>query len=397
MLPSVSRKLLLYTVLRLWPILPLAVLVGPLCPTGTGQQIPSAQRAYDDGIKLRNQSHYAEASEKFLQAIRINPEFGDAYFQLGSSRLREGNTQEAIKAFIKLGQIEPQNQKAILAAADAYTSLELFEDAATLYYRVAHLNPDSFKIHYDLGYVLFRLNRFPEAIGELEKSQTLDPTNLLTQRLIPSVYTAAGDADSAEKHLRTSIATNPRLADLHQDLADLLLRTGRASDAEQEYKTAITARPDDVSAHLGLAKLYRRTGKPSLALVEIAEVLRSDPENSAAFLEKGQSEYAAGSLDAAVRDFEAFSRREHARPDGEYLLGLLESTRNQPASAIAHLEKAIEIDPNLIDAYYYLADAYHKSGNDVKAKQPLSHYLQVKPSDQRATTLRSAIDRNGAY
>jgi tetratricopeptide (TPR) repeat protein len=372
------------------PLLVVNVLVWAFCTDGA-QQIPAAQRAYDEGLTLQSQSHYAEASVKFLQAIAINPEFGDAYFQLGSSRLREGNTQEAIKAFIKLGQLEPENQKAILAAADVYSSLELFEDAQTLYYRAAHLNPKSATIHYDLGYVLFRLKRYPEAIGELEKSLALDPANLPSQRLIPSVYLAAGDPVSAEKQLRNSISKDPHSSEFHVELANVLLGTGRANDAEEEYKAAIAVRPDDSSAHLGLAKLYRRTGKPQLALEQVDVALHLDRENSAAFLERGQIEYTLGSLDAAAKDFEEFSHRERERPDGEYLLGLLELTRTQPASAIEHLRKAIEIDPNLTDAYYYLADAYHRSGNDVQAKQPLAHYLQLKPTDQRATTLQATL------
>jgi tetratricopeptide (TPR) repeat protein len=85
-----------------------------LCATGSGasgQQIPAAQRAYEQGLKLEQEGRHQQAALKFLEVIGINPEFGDAYYGLGSSELHAGRTEEGIKAFLQLAQIEPRMRK----------------------------------------------------------------------------------------------------------------------------------------------------------------------------------------------------------------------------------------------------------------------------------------------
>jgi tetratricopeptide (TPR) repeat protein len=81
-----------------------------------GQQIPSAQRAYEEGLRLEGEGRHEQAARKFQDAIDINPEFSDAYNQFAASELHAGKTQEAIKAFLQLTQLDPTNEKAMLAA-----------------------------------------------------------------------------------------------------------------------------------------------------------------------------------------------------------------------------------------------------------------------------------------
>ncbi len=57
---------------------------------GWGQQIPAAQRAYDSGLRLEAQGRHKEAAENFARAVDINPEFGDAYYQLGFKQSSRG-------------------------------------------------------------------------------------------------------------------------------------------------------------------------------------------------------------------------------------------------------------------------------------------------------------------
>ena len=127
------------------------------------------------------------------------------------------------------------------------------------------------------------------------------------------------------------------------------------------------------------------------ALDEVAKVLSVDPGNAAAFLEKGQCEYAAGSLDAAARDFQQFIHQEPDSPEGEYLLGLLDLTAARLPAAVEHLRRAVQIDPQLADAHYYLAEALHKSKRDPEAKDALAHCLQVDPTHRKALALRAEI------
>src|SRR5581483_11438354 len=102
---------------------------------GFCQQIPAAQRAYDQGLKLEADGRHEQAAREFQKAIDINPEFGEAYNRLAEAALKAGKAQEGIKAYLQLIQLEPANTKPMLAAADAYAAMGLDDDALALYSR----------------------------------------------------------------------------------------------------------------------------------------------------------------------------------------------------------------------------------------------------------------------
>ncbi len=140
-----------------------------------------------------------------------------------------------------------------------------------------------------------------------------------------------------------------------------------------------------------MAKLYRRGGNAALAK-EVSAVLQQDPENAAAYLERGQCEYTLGSLDAAARDFQQFSRLEPGSPEGPYMLGLLDLTAGRLQPAIAHFQAAIQMDDKMVEAYYYLAEAYFKDHQPAKAKEALKRCLDVNPAHERAIALRARLE-----
>ncbi len=358
---------------------------------GWAQQIPSAQRAYDRGLQLEAQGRHKEAAQDFARAADINPEFEDAYFQLGNSSLKAGDTQSAIKAFIQLLQLDPKHEQAMLAAADCYVDLGMFEDSLPLYSRALQVDPKSGMVHYKLGRALFEKRDYPEAIDELKRSLALDGSNLTAQRLLASAYLANGNGEEARKQILDSIERNPKAPEPHGDLGDLLLRNRRTAEGEQEYTAALAVEPTYSPARLGLARIYRQNGDPKRAIDEITLVLAKDPDNTAAFLEKGQCEYALGSRDLAARDFAEFIRREPNSPEGEYLLGLLDLTTSRLPSAVEHLQRAIQIDPTLADAHYYLAEALHKSRRDSEARSALARCLDLDPANARAIALRADL------
>src|SRR5215207_369241 len=78
-----------------------------------------------------------------------------------------------------------------------------------------------------------------------------------------------------------------------------------------------------------------------------------------------------GLLALRQRNFDpAADRLERARalaPDNDqihYLLGLLESSRGRSAEAIAHLQRAVEINPRNLIAIFKLAEEIERQGNE---------------------------------
>jgi tetratricopeptide (TPR) repeat protein len=127
------------------------LVAGVTLLTVYAQQIPKAQEHYDRGLELAKEEKFHEATEQFTQAIAINPEFNDAYYQLGLSALGDNRPQDAIHAFMQLSQLQPTNSKSILAAAQLYYGLGFMDDALALSVRALLIEPKNPSLYFNIG------------------------------------------------------------------------------------------------------------------------------------------------------------------------------------------------------------------------------------------------------
>jgi len=132
--------------------------------------------------------------------------------------------------------------------------------------------------------------------------------------------------------------------------------------AEQAYKKAIELNPDFENAHYWLGKVYTQTGAYNQAIVQWKEVLRINPGNQYAFqnlidsfrsTSRVQSDKAVDYLDEGIKII--------GNPE-EYLF-----KRNAPSvdnliSAIPYFKKATNIEPNLLEAFYWMSETYRILG-----------------------------------
>jgi superkiller protein 3 len=92
-----------------------------------GQQQPSSTAAtqhaatpshYNLGVALKAKGQLEEAIEAYRKAIQLDPNYANAYSNLGSALYDKGQLEEAIEAYRKAIQLDPNY-------ADAYGNLAL--------------------------------------------------------------------------------------------------------------------------------------------------------------------------------------------------------------------------------------------------------------------------------
>lgn len=98
-----------------------------------------AKTEFDRGVKLYQEGDLTSAEAAFRKAIEIDPEFAEAYANLGSLLANQNNLSEAISQF---------------------------ENAV-------RLRPELPVLHYQLGVALYLENKRPEAIASLTKAKDL--------------------------------------------------------------------------------------------------------------------------------------------------------------------------------------------------------------------------------
>ncbi|MBU4361966.1 tetratricopeptide repeat protein [bacterium] len=132
--------------------------------------------------------------------------------------------------------------------------------------------------------------------------------------------------------------------------------------AEQYYKKAIELNPDFEDAHYWLGKVYKQTGAYSQAIEQWKEVLRINPGNQYAFqnligsfksISRVQSVKANDYLDEGIKII--------GNPE-EYLFKANAPSVDSLLSAIPYFKRAISIEPNLLEAFYWMGETYRVLG-----------------------------------
>jgi serine/threonine protein kinase/tetratricopeptide (TPR) repeat protein len=110
--------------------------------------------------------------------------------------------------------------------------------------------------------------------------------------------------DSAERAARRAIALDPRSAEAHASLGEILIN-GRWdwSGAEQELKTAIALDPDYATAHQWYGEMLNSLGKLGPALAEGRRAVHLDPLAPVMANALGMELYCAGRYRDAVAEF----------------------------------------------------------------------------------------------
>jgi len=126
--------------------------------------------------------------------------------------------------------------------------------------------------------------------------------------------------------------------------------------AEQHYKKAIELNPDFEKAHYWLGKVYKQTGDYNQAIQQWKEVLRINPGNQYAFrnligsfksTSRVQSDKAVDYLDEGIRII--------GNPE-EYLFKRDAPSVNSLLSALPYFRRAASIEPNLLEAFYWIGE-----------------------------------------
>ena len=265
---------------------------GGLC-----QQIPRAEKHYQVGLSLEQASKFKEAADEFALAIDINPEYRDAYYHLGLSNFRGGETVGAIHALMQLMQLEPNNNQPRLALAQIYSDLGFSNDALALYIRAQQVDRTDPQICLRIGMIHFEQKIYPLAAQDFQDALELDPNLTKARQMLASVYAAQNDVTKAYQQLRDAATQDPRSPDPPSELGTLYLKEGKLAEAEEEFHRALALQPGFLPARVGLAKTYRLMGRLPQALDEASRALRDSPESPDALLERGTIEKALGKAD----------------------------------------------------------------------------------------------------
>ncbi|MEK7673167.1 MAG: DUF2225 domain-containing protein [Patescibacteria group bacterium] len=158
-------------------------------------------------------------------------EVEEAYKE-GDGFLKEGNDEEAIKAFVQALAIDDNHLDTNKKLALLYLQKQMFGAAAALFERLAMLEDDA--QHYShLGLALYQQSSFEEARDAYQKAVDMDPSRPQRFVSLSQVYKAMGQPSNAMVALNKALEMDKENLEFLYVMADLQMTMGNFEDAKE--------------------------------------------------------------------------------------------------------------------------------------------------------------------
>jgi tetratricopeptide (TPR) repeat protein len=294
------------------------------------------------------------------EAIKLDPNAGPLYMNLGSLEIQRKNLAEAEAALKKATVVAPQS-------APAYSAL---------------------------GSFYFSNNRLPEAERTFKKAVELDPRDILANRMLASFYFMTGRRAEAESPLRA-------LADERQDvgtrltLADYYLLGGETDKGVAVLKEVEKQKDGFAPARIRLAAMLHTAGRHADAHQMVDSVLAAQPENSQAAVLKARFLFVERRFDEALERARAAVKANPQSAQAYFLLGQVERAKQNNVEAAQAFTEVLRLNPRAAAAQLELSRLQLASGNLSGAAQSAEQAVKNAPGaiEPRLALARSLLAR----
>ncbi|HXA79862.1 MAG TPA: tetratricopeptide repeat protein [Opitutaceae bacterium] len=227
------------------------------------------------------------------------------------------------------------------------------------------------------------------------------PDNMRAHYIVGDQLRLQGKSQEAITELQTAIRLEPRYAQAHNSLANLLEKIpGRLPEAVAEYETAIRLKPDFAEAHYNLAlAMADLPGRLPDEISEYEAAVRINPNLVEAHINLAAAlSNLPGRMPEAISEYETVVRLEPDLAKAQFQLGVALANSGRTADGIAHLETAIRIQPDDVDAYTALGTALVQAQQYPEAISRFQQALKLQPDNISAyNNLGTALLRVGRF
>jgi len=323
------------------------------------------------GKALRLKKLYEESAKKCGEAIAVDPNFADAYNDLGLALADQERFDEAIeqyrKAVAQWGS-SPDRKFALLNWADALRLKKLYEESVKKCGEAIAVDPNYAGAYYCLGLALADQERFDEAIEQYRTAAALWETTGSPDRKF-ALYNWAGALvskklyEEAARKCSEVIVVDANFADAFNGLGLALAGQERFDEAIEQYRQAAalwetTGSPDRKFALLNWAralvskKLYEEAAKKCGEAIAVDRSF-APAHNGLGFALAGQERF-----DEAIEQFRQAdglwgNAKSNDRKFALWNLGMAFLQQDRFDDAIANFAQATTVAPDDAMAFFY--------------------------------------------
>jgi tetratricopeptide (TPR) repeat protein len=266
-----------------------------------------AERFNNQGVDFYQLRRYQEALKQYNEAVRLNPQYVEAYANRGATFDALNNPTRAVQDYSTAIQLKPSLTYAYRNRAAAYCDLGRFQSALADWNLVIRRTPRDASAYNARALCYQSLKNWPGAAADFDQALKLDPgyrKAAANKRKMLQQMTAAASA-AAKKPSHPVKPPPAQIAQHPVPSAAKCLPTPQPSPpAEATQPLLRIFNP----FHHVLGNLYFAFGCDGASAQSFSRAIKSDPGDYFAYFRRARACAAAGQLQQAADDYEQASR-----------------------------------------------------------------------------------------
>lgn len=366
------------------PLLLGALVLASVCSIGKGYEAqPQSAAAHTrEARKYMALNDLGRARSELSAAIRIDPNYGEAYDVMGQLDLHTGNLEGAISAFTQAVKLRPKSFGSHYGLAMAFLQKHDIQQGLPELRTAASLRPADFDANYNLGVLLLDEGHAMEAIEHLRRAEAPGESRPEVAYNLIRAELAANRLDEARGEARRAAKSLDSNFKWQAAVGQMFLQRLQPGDAVSYLSRAHALQPGSTEVRQKLAVACLESNQPEKTI----ELIK-DPEAAEDYYLLAGAKYLLRQYSAAAKDATTAVSMDSKQPQYLLLAARIEQHLGQHDSALSLLESTITLAPGWADPYYSAGVSLYCEKRYAEAQKYLHKSLELQPDSARALFL----------
>ncbi len=346
-----------------------------------------------------------------------------------NSALAQGQSSLAAEALDKLLEDPRLDSGMLLRTGIAFAQSAMYPEAVRTFSRCVRDYPDVFEGHYNLALAELARDHLAEAYAAIDRAPYQSEQESIARiYLRGKIEAGMGRLQQAQEDLATAFEKAPGRENFALDLGLICLQAHAYRQAEKVFAQSFALNPHSNYLQLGLALAQFLDGRASQSLNASKRLVAASPEFSPARVLLGFALYFDGDFTGArevagaglklpepdpyLYYLEAATLlKQHGAGQAQILndlnvaerkipdcalcyvaSGKVHEHQNELQLALADLDKAVRLAPDLSEGWYHLAVVYARMGKTEEAGKAREHFEAMKANaDEREKQIMRGV------
>jgi tetratricopeptide (TPR) repeat protein len=240
---------------------------------------PNYADAYNQmGVTLKKRGDLNESMKNYIKAIQIDPNNWEAYNNLGIAYIMQGQKNKGSLCLAKAIELNPENLTLYINMGNCLASQGKATEAIRIFTKAIEIKPDLVEARYSIGTILLSQGKINESIEQFRKVLAIDPSNLNARRNIASLLALQNNLESTGAELKKQLEKDPRNENLYVNLGEMYKRSGDLVRAEENFRQVVLINSKNILALNRLSEIYSIWEEYDKALDAMKKLIEVQPD-----------------------------------------------------------------------------------------------------------------------